>query len=62
MTEVKRKKKEHSCQLSREYEWLGKKYRQNCVGEIKGKVLKVELTDDKFDKSDELCMKIRINK
>jgi len=62
MTEEKIKEKRHSCPLLREYEWRGKKYQVNCIGKIKGKVLKVEATTDKYDKSDELCIKIRINK
>lgn len=36
-------------------------YQITCLGAIKGKVLAVELTTDKFDKTDEPCLKIRIN-
>lgn len=55
--------KKHSCQLPfGEFEWLGNIYRVKCIGKIEGKVLKVETAPDDYDKSNELCIKIRINK
>lgn len=39
-----------------------KKYQISCIGRIKGKVLKVEPTTDKFSKTPDPYMKIRINK
>ena len=46
----------HDCKLS-----FGDGYQITCLGAIQGKVLKVELTTDRFDETDEPCLKIRIN-
>lgn len=48
----------HFCQLS----FPKDGYQRNCLGKIKGKVLKTEIVFDKQNKTEELCYKIRINK
>ena len=47
---------DHFCRVS-----SGGGYQVTCLGAIQGKVLEVELIPDRFDKTDELCLKIRIN-
>ena len=54
--------KNHICLIPAVNSQRNDNYQAICLGFIEGKVLKVELTNDKFEKRDELCMKIRINK
>jgi hypothetical protein len=54
--------KEHICLIPVVNSQRNDGYQATCLGFIEGKVLEVKPTKDKFEKTNQRCMQIRINK